>query len=74
MDFGTMAFLGTTEIALIAACVVLLFGATKIPQLLKGMGEGIREFRQASSYDANEVSTPTPAESASDEASTSATR
>ena len=40
--------LGTTEIILILAVVLLLFGGRKIPELMKGLGEGIREFKKAS--------------------------
>jgi sec-independent protein translocase protein TatA len=38
--------LGVTELLLILAIVVVLFGATKIPQLGKGLGEGIRNFKK----------------------------
>ena len=40
-----LAFLGTQEIILIAIVVVLLFGAKKIPQLMRGVGSGIKEFK-----------------------------
>lgn len=40
--------LGPTEIILIIAIVILLFGGKKIPQLMKGIGEGIKEFKKAS--------------------------
>jgi sec-independent protein translocase protein TatA len=40
--------LGATEIILIVAVILLLFGGTKIPQLMRGLGQGIREFKQAS--------------------------
>ena len=43
----TLAYLGTTEIAIIAGIVVLIFGAAKIPQLARGFGEGIREFKKS---------------------------
>ena len=39
--------LGTTELLIILGIVVLLFGAKKIPDLARGMGEGIRNFRRA---------------------------
>lgn len=38
---------GTLEIAIIALILILLFGGKKIPELLKGIGQGIREFRKA---------------------------
>jgi sec-independent protein translocase protein TatA len=37
--------LGTQEILLIALVAVLLFGGKKIPELAKGLGEGIRNFK-----------------------------
>ena len=40
--------LGTTEIILILAVVLLLFGGKKIPELMKGFGKGIKEFKDAS--------------------------
>lgn len=36
--------LGTQEIILILLAVLLLFGGKKIPELMKGLGKGIREF------------------------------
>jgi len=39
--------LGLPELLLILAIVVILFGAAKLPQLGKGLGEGIRNFKQA---------------------------
>jgi len=39
---------GTTEMLLILFVVILLFGAKRIPELFKGMGQGVREFKDAS--------------------------
>jgi sec-independent protein translocase protein TatA len=39
------------EIFLIVAVVVLLFGGKKFPQLMKGIGEGLREFKKAKADD-----------------------
>ena len=39
--------LGIGELVLITFIVVLLFGSKKIPQLAKGIGEGIREFKKS---------------------------
>lgn len=39
--------LGMTELLLIALVVLLLFGGKKIPELMKGLGKGIREFNDA---------------------------
>ncbi len=43
--------LGTPEIILIALGILLLFGARKIPELMKGLGSGIKEFKKAASID-----------------------
>lgn len=37
--------LGTTEIILIALVVLLLFGGRKIPELMKGIGKGVKSFK-----------------------------
>lgn len=37
-----------TEIILILLVVVLLFGGRKIPELMKGIGQGMKEFKKAS--------------------------
>ena len=37
--------LGAWEIALIAMFIVVLFGAKKIPEIMKGLGQGVREFK-----------------------------
>ena len=39
--------LGGGEIILILAIVLILFGAKKLPELAKGLGQGIREFKKA---------------------------
>ena len=39
--------LGPLEIAVIVVVIVLLFGATKVRSLLRGAGEGVREFKEA---------------------------
>lgn len=42
-------FIGGWEIILILAVVVLLFGAKKLPELAKGLGQGIKEFKKSAS-------------------------
>jgi sec-independent protein translocase protein TatA len=39
--------LGTTELVIILVIVILVFGVNKIPQLGKGLGEGIRNFKSS---------------------------
>ena len=43
-----MGKLGITEIVVILLIVLLLFGGKKIPELMKGIGKGIKEFKDAS--------------------------
>jgi len=43
-----LAFLGWPEIVAILAVVLLLFGAKKLPELARGLGKGINEFKKAS--------------------------
>jgi sec-independent protein translocase protein TatA len=42
-----MGNLGGTEIMLIVFVVLLLFGGKKIPELMRGLGRGVREFKDA---------------------------
>jgi sec-independent protein translocase protein TatA len=46
-----MGKIGVTEIVLILVVVVLLFGGRKIPELMKGIGQGMKEFKKASKFD-----------------------
>lgn len=38
-------FIGTTEIVVIVLVVLLLFGGKKIPELMRGMGKGVKSFK-----------------------------
>lgn len=40
--------IGATEVVLIVVALLLLFGGKKIPELMKGIGQGIKEFKNAS--------------------------
>lgn len=73
MNAMILAMLGGTEIMWIAIVVLVLFGAKKVPELMKGVGTGIKEFKKASRDVQDEVhramdnddqhhqpSTPTP--------------
>ena len=46
-----MGQIGPTEIILIVVVIVLLFGGRKIPELMKGIGEGMKEFKKASTLE-----------------------
>ena len=61
--------LGTQEILLILLLVLVLFGAKRIPEIMRGLGQGIRQFKQASQEAVDEVKSLTeepPDESDSD--------
>jgi len=47
--------LGGGEIVLILALVLILFGAKKLPELAKGLGQGIKEFKKATREVTEEV-------------------
>ncbi len=47
--------LGGTEVVLILAVVLILFGAKKIPELARGMGQGIKEFKKATKEVTDEI-------------------
>lgn len=50
-----LAFIGTTELLLIAALALLLFGGKKLPELMRGLGRGIKEFKEGVKEVTNEV-------------------
>jgi sec-independent protein translocase protein TatA len=43
-----LGVIGPGQVVLIVALILLLFGGKKIPELMKGLGEGIKEFKKAS--------------------------
>jgi len=55
-----MGMPGTTELLLILGIVVLLFGAKKIPDLAKGLGKGIKNFKSEMKDDTVEVASEEP--------------
>ena len=48
MQTSIFAFIGTGEAVIIGIVVLVLFGAKKVPELMKGLGQGMREFKKAS--------------------------
>ncbi|WP_347159662.1 Sec-independent protein translocase subunit TatA/TatB [Pontibacter chitinilyticus] len=52
--FAFIGGLGGTEVMLILLAILLLFGAKRIPELAKGLGKGIREFKDATKDVKNE--------------------
>ena len=60
-----LGVLGTQEIIIILVIVLLLFGGRKIPELMRGLGRGVREFNDAKNNvkkeieeNANEIKNP----------------
>ena len=52
MDLYTLPLaFGPMQIVLVVLAVLLLFGGTKIPELMRGLGGGIKEFKKASQED-----------------------
>jgi TatA/E family protein of Tat protein translocase len=51
--------LGTPEIILIALVILVLFGSKKIPEMMQGIGKGIREFKKASKDIEEDLTKPT---------------
>jgi sec-independent protein translocase protein TatA len=50
--------LGTTEIILIALVVLLLFGGKKIPELMRGIGKGVKSFKDGVKGIEEDISEP----------------
>lgn len=50
--FGT---LGATEIIIIAIVILLLFGGKKIPELMKGLGKGVKSFKEGMNSVENDI-------------------
>jgi sec-independent protein translocase protein TatA len=55
---STFAYMGTQEWLILAGLAVLLFGGAKLPQLAKGLGEGIREFKKSVHNDEEPTAPP----------------
>ena len=49
-----LGMVGPWQIAIIVALVLLMFGGKKIPELMKGLGGGIKEFKKATKEDSEE--------------------
>ena len=47
-------FIGMPQVIIIIVVVLLLFGGRKIPELMKGLGSGIKEFKNASKDEEND--------------------
>lgn len=43
-----LLFIGSTELLLIGGIALLLFGGKKLPEMMRGLGQGVREFKKES--------------------------
>lgn len=65
--FASIMGLGPGELVIILVILLVLFGGSKLPQLAKGLGQSIKEFKKSSKEDEEEpkqaapASTPAPA-------------
>ncbi|WP_320111202.1 twin-arginine translocase TatA/TatE family subunit [Draconibacterium orientale] len=55
--FVVAGFIGPQEIIIILIIVLLLFGGRKIPELMKGLGKGMKEFKEATKEDPEDKKT-----------------
>ncbi len=53
--FIIAGMIGPQELIVVLVVVVLMFGGTKIPELMKGLGKGIKEFKNASKSEDDET-------------------
>lgn len=47
MFTSSLLMIGTSELLLVAGIALLLFGGKKLPELMRGMGEGVKSFKDA---------------------------
>ena len=55
-------FIGTTELLLIGGLALLLFGGKKLPEMMKGLGQGVKSFKQGMNEPAPEQTLKSPAD------------
>ena len=60
-----LLFIGTTELLLISGMALLLFGGKKLPEMMRGLGQGVREFKKG----VNEIKEDAKDEASNDELS-----
>lgn len=46
MMISQLLFIGTTELLLISGLALLLFGGKKLPEMMKGLGQGVQSFKK----------------------------
>lgn len=50
-----LLFIGTTELLLIGGIALLLFGGKKLPEMMRGLGQGVREFKKGANDVKDEI-------------------
>lgn len=61
-----LLFIGSTELLLIGGLALLLFGGKKLPEMMKGLGQGVREFKKGMKEVKEDVSESSPDLSSND--------
>lgn len=56
-------FIGTQEIIIIAIIILLLFGGKKIPELMRGLGKGVKSFKDGMNEVSDEINKPVDSKS-----------
>jgi sec-independent protein translocase protein TatA len=55
VEVGEVFGLGTQELVVILLIVLVLFGGKKIPELMRSLGQGLREFRESSTQAMDDI-------------------
>ena len=55
-------FIGTTELILIALIALLLFGGKKLPEMMRGLGQGVKEFKEGMDGNPHQDNVDSPSE------------
>ncbi|MGN0213806.1 MAG: twin-arginine translocase TatA/TatE family subunit [Muribaculaceae bacterium] len=63
-------YIGTTEIVIIVFVILLLFGGKKIPELMRGLGKGVRSFKEGMDDIKSEIERPVSKNDKSEESAT----
>ena len=59
-SFTIAAILGGPEMIILVVAVLLLFGGKKIPELMRGLGKGVKEFKDAQNGESNTTTEEKP--------------
>lgn len=54
-EYMTLAFISGSEWVIIALVILLLFGGKKIPELMKGLGKGVKSFKEGMNEAKDEI-------------------